>query len=118
MTLFVTETDAEHAPGWAARMLEAMDSLKKNRILCRVVTSMGTYRQMLLTEITAVQDEENQDGWSGTLAFTEYVSAAGGGAEAKAADNSSTRKNTGSAGAQRITGSPFQQLLQRAGITS
>ena len=117
VVLSVVETDAEHAPGWAARMLEAMDSLKKNRILCRVVTSMGTYRQMLLTEITAVQDKENQDGWSGTLAFTEYVPAAGG-IEAKAANNSSTRKNTGSAGAAKVTGSPFQQLLQRAGITT
>ena len=77
VTLSVIETDAEHMPGWAADMLEAMDALKRNRVLCKVVTSMGTYRKMLLTEISAKQDENCQDGWSGTLAFTEYVSGKG-----------------------------------------
>ena len=73
VTLSVVETDVEHTSGWSARMLEAMISLKKQRALCRVVTSMASYEQMLLTEITAVQDESNQFGWSGTLAFMEYI---------------------------------------------
>ena len=34
----------------------------------------------------------------------------------KTADNSSVRTNTGSGTARKLTGSPFQQLLQRAGI--
>ena len=73
VSLSVVETDTAHADGWAARMLEAMAALKKNRILCRLVTSMGSYDRMLLTEITATQDGDNQDGWSGQLLFTEYL---------------------------------------------
>ena len=118
VTLSVVETDVEHSPGWSARMLEAMAALKKNRILCRVVTSMGTYEQMLLTEITATQDEENQFGWTSSLAFMEYVPVTAETAETvKANNNSSVRKNTGSAGsAGKLTGTPFAQLLKRAGV--
>ena len=117
VTLSVIETDTVHGPGGAARMLEAMNTLKKNRSLCRVVTSLGTYRKMLLTEITATQDGENQCGWTGALVFVEYVSGAGDGAAVKTNTNSSVRTNTGSAGAaKKITGTAFQQLLQRAGI--
>ena len=48
VSLSVVETDVEHSPGWSARMLEAMVALKKGRHLCKVVTSMATYKQMLL----------------------------------------------------------------------
>ena len=118
VTLSVIETDAEHPAGWSARMLEAMASLKKQRILCRVVTSMGSYDNMLLTEITATQDEENQYGWAGSLAFMEYIPVTEENAQAvKENNNSSVRKNTGSTGSSRkISGTPFEQLLQRAGI--
>ena len=116
VTLTVLETDAEHIPGWSARMLEAMAALKRGRVLCRVVTSMGSYSNMLLTEITATQDEENQEGWSGSLTFMEYIPVtAETAAEIKANDNSSTRKNTGSSGTKKVTGTVFQQLLDRAG---
>ena len=72
---------------------------------------------MLLTEITATQDEENQCGWSGSLAFMEYVPVTEENAEAvKANSNSSVRKNTGSGSAKRLVGTPYQQLLQRAGV--
>ena len=119
VTLSVVETDTEHSPGWSARMLEAMAALKKGRFLCRVVTSMAGYANMLLTEITATQDEENQYGWSGTLAFTEYLpSAEENTGAAKTNTNSSVRKNTGSTGsAGKLTGTPFKQLLQRAGVS-
>lgn len=118
VTLDVVETDTEHSPGWSARMLEAMAALKKGRYLCRVVTSMAAYDRMLLTEITATQDEENQYGWSGTLAFMEYLPAAEGDADGtKANSNSSVRKNTGSSSAVKLSGTPFAQLLQRSGIT-
>ena len=117
VTLSVVETDTEQAAGWAARMLEAMASLKKQRILCRVVTSMGSYANMLLTEITATQDGENQDGWSGELAFAEYLPAGEEGNEVvKTENNSSVRKNTGTGSARKITGSALVQLLQRAGV--
>ncbi len=116
ITLAVVETDAEHGPGWAARMLEAMASLKKNRYLCRVVTSMGSYSGMLLSEIRATQDGENQDGWSGTLVFTEYMKTSSG-TDGKAADNSSTRCNTGSAGSVTVLdGDSLVRVLQRAGV--
>ena len=118
VTLSVVETDAEHSPGWSARMLEAMAALKKGRFLCRVVTSMAAYDRMLLTEIAATQDGENQYGWSGELAFTEYLPAAEENAgNARANTNSSVRKHTGSTGsAGKVAGTPFKQLLQRAGI--
>ena len=118
VTLSVVETDAAHPSGWSARMLEAMASLKRNRTLCRVVTSMGVYKQMLLTEIAATQDEENQCGWKGTLHFVEYVPVNDKKESGrKTGNNSSTRKNTGSSGtAKKVTGTPFQQVLQRAGI--
>ena len=116
VTLTVVEMDTAHSPGWAAAMLNILSSLKRRRLLCRVVTSMGMYDNMLLTEITATQDEENQEGWSGSLTFMEYLPVtAETAAEVKANDNSSTRKNTGSAGTKKVTGTVFQQLLDRAG---
>ena len=117
LTLSVIETDAARGTGWSARMLADMDSLKRNRVLCRVTTSMGTYRKMLLTEITAAQDEENQDGWKGTLQFVEYVPATDQKESGKkTGNNSSTRKNTGTVAVQKLTESAFLQLLRRAGI--
>ena len=113
VTLSVVETDTEHPAGWAARMLECMISLKKQRVLCKVVTSMATYDQMLLTEINATQDEENQDGWSGSLAFMEYVPVTEENAEEiKENNNSSVRTNTGSTGTKKVL-SPFQTLLSK-----
>ena len=111
VTLNVIETDAEHGPGWAAGMLTAMAALKKKRSLCRVVTSMAAYEEMLLTEINATQDEENPYGWSGSLAFMEYIPVTEENAQAvKANNNSSIRTNTGSTGVKKVL-SPFQQML-------
>ncbi len=118
VTLSVIETDTAHSTGWSARMLEAMASLKRNRIPCRVVTSLGTYENMLLTEITATQDEENQEGWSGELVFLEYLPvSAGNDGEVKTNTNASVRKNTGTVGnLKKVTGTALTQLLQRAGV--
>ena len=118
VTLSVVETDTAHAPGWSARMLEAMAALKRNRILCRVSTGMGTYEDMLLTEITATQDEENQDGWAGDLTFMQYLPVTAENAEdVKVNSNSSVRKNTGMVGTvKKVTGTAFAQILKRAGI--
>ena len=115
VTLSVIETDTEHPAGWAARMLEAMAALKKGRLLCKVVTSMATYDRMLLTEINATQDGDNQYGWSGTLTFMEYISVTEENVkDTKTNSNSSVRKNTGSTGS--AIASPFVQLLKKAGI--
>lgn len=111
VTLNVVETDVEHGSGWAASMLTAMAALKKNRYLCRVVTSMVTYEDMLLTEINATQDEENQYGWSGSLAFMECIPVTEENAQTvKANNNSSVRTNTGSTSVKKVL-SPFQQML-------
>ena len=114
VSLQVIETDAEHSPGWSLSMLAAMRSLKKGRHLCRVVTSMAAYDNMLLSEITATQDEENQDGWSGELVFMEYIPVASD-SEEKTDNNSSTRRNTGITGTKKST-TPILQLLQKAGL--
>ena len=97
VTLSVIETDAAHsAQGWAARMMDILYSVKRQRMLCRVVTPQKTYEDMLLSEISATHNAENPDGWSGDLTFTEYIPLAVLG-ETKEEDNASTPKNTGSA---------------------
>lgn len=118
IVLSVVETDAENGSGWSARMLECMNAIKRSRYLCKVVTSMGTYRNMLITGISAKQDEENQYGWNGSITFVECLTpdSSNNSSRTKVVNNSSTRKNTGSAGSKKVTGSPFQQMLQRAGI--
>ncbi|MBR0513065.1 MAG: hypothetical protein IJK06_02300 [Clostridia bacterium] len=96
VTLSVLETDAAHsAAGWATRMLDVLESVKRNRLLCRVVTQHHTYDDMLLTGISVTQDEEHPDGWAGDLTFTEYIPMAILG-ETKTDDNASTPTNTGS----------------------
>ena len=115
VVLHVIETDTEHSPGWSSTMLAAMRALKKGRHLCKVITSMATYDRMLLSEITATQDEENPDGWSGELVFMEYIPVSSGRSDNKTSNNSSTRRNTGSTGTRKVT-SPFLQLLQKAGL--
>ena len=113
VSLSVVETDVEHSPGWSARMLEAMVALKKGRHLCKVVTSMATYKQMLLTEISALQDGENQYGWSGELVFMEYIPEKDGKSDTiKTNNNSSVRRNTGSTGTKKVL-TPFQQMLNK-----
>ena len=74
VTLSVLETDAAHsASGWAARMLDILYTVKRDRLLCKVVTPHHTYDDMLLTAVSVTQDEEHPDGWSGEITFTEYI---------------------------------------------
>ena len=120
--LSVVETDVNHEPGWSAGMLQAMDRLRSARTLCRVVTSMGTWDNMLLSEITATQDEENQFGWAGDLVFMQYVNKNGAvysSSEAstrKTENNSATCRNTGTKGpTQTVSGTVFQQIAARGG---
>lgn len=119
VSLSVLETDAAHSSGWSSRMLEALNAIKKKRLLCKVVTSMGTYSNMLLSEITATQDDENQIGWKGTLVFVEYIpQSSNAPAKKKTNNNSSSRTNNGSSnGGTQIPNTPFLQMLQRAGIS-
>lgn len=97
VTLSIVETDAAHeAAGWAERMLDVLFSIKRNRLLCRVVTAHHMYDNMLLSSVNADQDEIIQDGWSGELVFTECMSVSQQ-ATTKVDDNASKITNTGSA---------------------
>ena len=112
--LSVVETDIGHMAGWANRMLQAMESIKRNRILCTVVTSALTYTGMLLSGLSVTEDEHNQFGWQGTLTFTQHQSSA---AVQKTNDNSSAARHTGSTEQiQSVTEDALKQMLQRAGI--
>ncbi len=114
IVLSVVETDVGHMKGWADRMLQAMESIKRTRTLCSVVTSARTYTAMLLSEFTATVDETSQSGWKGTLTFVRYAAPA---KPKKTANNSSTAKHTGSAGTARtVDSSLLQQMLARAGV--
>ena len=114
VTLNVLELDTEHSAGWSAAMLSVMSSLKRSRLLCTVVTSMATYERMLLTEVVATQDEETQEGWSGSLTFMEYVPVSAEHAEeVKANSNSSVRTNTGTAGTKKISKGVLADLLRQ-----
>ena len=113
VSLSVVETDVEHSSGWSAKMLAAMEGLKKHRHLAKVVTSMFTYEKMMLTEITATQDEENQFGWSGELVFMEYIETAAGTDDSKEKTNSSVRRNTGNAGTKKkvVVNNGYQSII-------
>ena len=112
--LSVMETDIGHVSGWADRMLQAMEALKRTRTLCNVVTAARTYSAMLLSEFEATYDETSQSGWQGTLTFTQYIPPA---EPEKTDDNASTATHTGTVGTvQTVTSSPLAQMLQRAGI--
>ena len=92
--LSVVESDAEHASGWSARLTETLERIRKERLLCTLVTPLKTYALMLLTEFTLVRDDQSPCGFTGTLAFTEYVAPK---IIPKEEDNSSAVTNTGSA---------------------
>ena len=112
--LSVVETDIGHQAGWANRMLQALESIKRNRILCTVVTSALTYTGMLLSGLSVTEDEKNQFGWQGTLTFAQYKPTA---KVKKTNDNSSAATHTGASGqAQSVTGDALKQMLIRAGV--
>ena len=112
--LTVIESDVGHPAGRAARMMQAMESIKRTRTLCSVFTSAFVYSGMLLSEFTATEDETSQSGWTGTLTFTRSITSGG---ETKMNDNSSTATHTGSAGtAAAISAAELQRLLERSEV--
>ena len=114
VVLSVAESDVMHSAGWSDRMLQALESVKRNRILCTVVTPALTYTGMLLSGLSVTEDEKNPFGWQGTLTFTQYSPAA---PVQKTNDNSSAARHTGSSGqVQSVTGDALRQMLERAGI--
>lgn len=121
VTLSVIESDAMRSSGWAARMVEVFESVKRNQQICMVVTPYKTYDNMILTEFTFEENEESQSGWSGSLTFTETKNFGIG----KAQDNSSTADNIAAADASVVVSSDshivgrstiLRQILERSGI--
>ena len=114
VTLSVVESDVGHLEGWADRMIQAMEALKRMRTRCEVVTPARVYSDMVLSEFTATVDESSQSGWQGTLVFTQVLAK---NTAVKTNNNASTPAHTASAGqARTVAGSPLQQMLRRAGI--
>ena len=115
VTLTVAESDVMRQDGWSARMIDALEGIKKGRYLCTLVTPMKTYQNMVLTDFSAVCDEFSQNhGWSGTLTFTQ-TSLFGWG---KAKDNASVIVNTGSAGAVQTVSNDVPQTVISSGASS
>lgn len=119
VTLSVVASDANvPVPGWSRQTLQSLIQIKQYRFLCQVYTSLHTYDNMLLTDLSVQQDETCPEGWTGTLTFTqanpqEYA--------APAAENSYTAApvSTGSAAARKVGaqgGSVLQTILREAGI--
>lgn len=114
LALEIMESDIGRAAGWSDRMIQAMEAVKRTRTLCDVVTAARTYTAMLLSEFIATQDETSQSGWKGTLMFTKYIPPE---TVEKTNDNASSPTHTATAGqVQTVSGSPLQQMLNRAGI--
>ena len=111
--LEVLESDIGHAAGWATRMMQAMESIKRNRCVCVVTTPAFVYAGMLLSDFSATVDETSQSGWQGTLTFTQYAPAVG----VKMNDNSSSTTHVGSVGSSMyLSGEALLDELRRAGV--
>lgn len=109
VTLNVVTSDVHGSPeDWSRSMFKAFASMKKKRLLCTVVTSLRTYKNMLLSDFTVVQDDTNPYGWTGTLTFTRTTPDK----TKKENDNSSSTTYTGQTGTTKVL-SPFQQLMAK-----
>ena len=79
-----------------------------------MVTPHHTYDDMLLSALTVTQDEEHPDGWTGNIAFTEYIPVVAL-SETKTNDNSSTPKNIGSVAPPKTVSGTAVNIPQAAG---
>ena len=120
VTLSVVASDSHvNVAGWAMQTLRSLAAIKENRYLCKVVTSLRTYDDMLLSAVSVLQDETCPEGWTGTLTFTHVNKAAapagGGGEPAQVAQP----KSSGSSAVTKVgsqSGSVLQTILKEAGI--
>ena len=117
LTLSVIASDASvPVIGWSRQTLASLIRIKELRLLCRVVTSLRTCDDMLLSSLDIQQDETCPDGWTGTLTFTHVNPPP---AETKKENNSSTPTSSGSSAAKNLGppgGSVLQTVLREAGI--
>ena len=118
ITLSVVASDTNVAvSGWSKQTLTSLAQIKEQRLLCKVVTPLRNYKNMLLTSLTVQQDDTCPDGWIGTLTFTHTDPPA---TETRTDDLSSTPTSTGSAPTQSVGGqggSVLQTILREAGIS-
>ena len=117
LTLSVVASDA-NVPviGWSRQTLASLAQIKELRLLCKVVTALRVYDNMLLTALAVQQDESCPDGWTGTLTFTQVNPPDSG---AKTDDYSSAPVSSGSSAAKSAgprDGSVLQTILREAGI--
>ncbi len=113
VTLEIIESDVGHAAGWAARMAQAMEALKRNRTICTVSTKYFTYESMLLTEFTMIEDATSQSGWQGSLTFTQFAVSGSGW---KSNDYSSYAVNVGNSGTvEQLTYEELIEYMRRSG---
>ncbi len=119
VTLSVVASDANASiDHWSSQFMRSLAAIKEGRILCQVITSIRAYDDMLLSDISVLQDETCPYGWTGVLTFThvDIISAT-----TKTEDNSSTAVSSGNSAASSVSGSSrggstFLTILREAGI--
>ena len=120
VTLSVVASDA-NVPvlGWSRQTMTSLCQIKEYRLLCKVITNLRVYDNMLLSAISVQQDDSCPDGWTGTLTFTYAGQSGGTAGSSPSYDNSSTPVSTGSTAvrsAGSASGSVLQTILREAGI--
>ena len=124
VTLAVVASDVNSA---GQGQLRELAEIKEKRLLCKVVTNLRTYKNMLLTDLSVLQDENCPCGWSGTLTFTQVGQgdASGGRVNDNSSTPSSTGNTTGSIGSSNNSGNGgpesgsenhFSQIIHQAHI--
>ena len=117
VTLSVTASDTNvPVVGWSRQTLTSLCQIKELRLLCQVVTNLRSYDNMLLTDLSVLQDETCPDGWTGTLTFTHTDPPA---TAVKTENNSSTPSSSGASSAKSAgsqDGSVLLTILRDAGI--
>ena len=119
VTLSVVASDTHvNVAGWSIQTLRSLAAIKESRYLCKVVTSLRTYDDMLLSSIDVLQDETCPEGWTGTLTFTHASKGSSSASHSEPAQVAPPR-SSGSSAAKNVgkqSGSVLQTILKEAGI--
>ena len=120
VTLSVVASDTHvNVAGWSMQTLRSLAAIKESRYLCKVVTSLRTYDDMLLSSIDVLQDETCPEGWTGTLTFTHASKGSSSSASHSEPAQVAPPRSSGSSAAKNVgkqSGSVLQTILQEAGI--
>jgi len=119
VTLSVVASDTHvNVAGWSMQTLRSLAAIKESRYLCKVVTSLRTYDDMLLSSIDVLQDETCPEGWTGTLTFTHASKGSSSASHSEPAQVAQPR-SSGASAAKNVgkqSGSVLQTILKEAGI--